>query len=265
MGTATATAPAMALDKAACVASSDLGQKLRDRAKLKAARAEFLKCADTSCPDAVRSACAGWIDEVDAAMPSVILGASTPRTSCANARDLVDVRVTLDGAPLADRLDGRALSVEPGEHSFRFESGGASAEEKVLVKQGEKSRPVAVTLELPTTPCPGEAGEHDAPPDTRTNRGAPAAAWITGGLAVAALGTFGGFALAGHLEYEDYASSCGHRCTQDQADSVNTKFIVADVALGVGIASAVIATVLFALPRGHRTTALSAGGLALSW
>ena len=38
----------------------------------------------------------------------------------AKGEDLTEVRLTIDGETVAERLDGRALTLDPGTHTFRF-------------------------------------------------------------------------------------------------------------------------------------------------
>ena len=43
----------------------------------------------------------------------------------AEVLDIADVRVSVDGEAIAERLDGRALTVDPGSRTFRFVKAGA--------------------------------------------------------------------------------------------------------------------------------------------
>ena len=53
----------------------------------------------------------------------------------------------MDGEPLADRLEGTAVSVDPGEHTFTFEAPGyAVATKRLMILEGQKDRREAVTL-----------------------------------------------------------------------------------------------------------------------
>src|SRR5271156_3625369 len=67
--------PARADEKAACIAASEDAQQLKLDGKLTLARARLLGCARAECPAIVRQDCAQWIAEVDAALPTVVLGA----------------------------------------------------------------------------------------------------------------------------------------------------------------------------------------------
>lgn len=127
-------------DPKACIAASDKGQSLRNDGKLTGARAAFAECAAEACPAAIRKDCTGWLGEVDAALPTIVLGAKI------GAKDVIAVRVSMDGVKLVDALDGRAIPIDPGSHVFHFETDGEpSVDKTVLVKQGEKNRGIDAT------------------------------------------------------------------------------------------------------------------------
>jgi len=66
--------------------------------------------------------------------------------------------VTIDGVPLVTQLDGLAVDVDPGPHTFVFDGADGSAEQKVVVAEGAKAQHIAVVF--------GAAGT--APVVTRT-------------------------------------------------------------------------------------------------
>ena len=172
--------------KMQCVESYEAAQKLRQEGKLRASRAELLKCSSEACPPSLRKDCAPWLREVEDALPTVVLAARA-----ADGHDLVDVRVTFDGAPLVDQLDGRAVAVDPGVHVFRFETSGlAPVDERVVVREGQKLRALQATF----TPAPTAmraaplAQTPPAEPAPGAPRPVPIAAYVLGGVGVVALG-----------------------------------------------------------------------------
>ena len=110
---------ARADDVDVCASASEKGQELRDQAKLTAARELFVTCAAARCPAIVQKDCATWLAAVDEALPSVAIHARDGA-----GRDLTEVRVTVDGSTLIEKLDGRARSLDPGAHTFVFEAAG---------------------------------------------------------------------------------------------------------------------------------------------
>jgi hypothetical protein len=135
-------------DVQACLAASEKGQRARGTGKLREARESFLVCQNEGCPAIVRRDCAQWTGELTQALPTIVFGAKDKA-----GRDLFDVTVSIDGEVLTKKLDGKAIFVDPGPHTFKFETTGAQpVAEKVLVKEGEKSRGVTITFDIGEPP-----------------------------------------------------------------------------------------------------------------
>ncbi|MDP8999834.1 MAG: hypothetical protein M3O46_06960, partial [Myxococcota bacterium] len=81
----------------------------------------------------------------------------------------------------------------------------------------------------------------------------PLATWVFGGIAVAAFGTEAYFGLSGLSDRSNAMHRCAPNCAPSERDSIQTKFIIADVALGAGIVSAGLATYFFLRSRGVTT------------
>ncbi len=232
--------------KKACVAEADQGQKLRSEGKLSLAREQFVRCSRDECPGPLRQDCAQWMNEVVASLPSVVVGA---RDSA--GRDLVDVRVSIDGSEVASELDGKPISVDPGVHTFRYERAGSGpVEEKVVVRAGEKNRPLTVTFassesggEKTKTAKP-DAGPKSTEPSAPSS-GPPALAYVLGGVGLAALGAAAYFDLSASSDVDNLRKTCAPNCQQSQVDSVRTRYTVAGVAAGVGAVSLGVAAYLF--------------------
>lgn len=128
--------------KRACIEASESAQQLRIDGKLVEAQKQLVMCASDVCPGAIRVDCASWLSQVNALMPSVVLVARDGA-----GEDLADVTVTMDGKPLTTHLDGKSISVGPGEHVFRFErTGSGPIEKRVIMREGETARKIEVTL-----------------------------------------------------------------------------------------------------------------------
>ncbi|MDP9034609.1 MAG: hypothetical protein M3O50_07355 [Myxococcota bacterium] len=210
--------------KRACVAQHEAGQLLRRAGKLSEARAAMHACAQETCPAAVSADCASWMDAVTAAIPSVVISARMGGQTEEN------VSVTVDGRLLASRLDGRPIELDPGLHTFRFDTPAqVSIEQQVTLAEGEKNRPVNLTLAQP------EPVRRDAVPDTY--RPVPTLAYVMGGVAVVGLGVFAGFGLSGLNERTSLQSSCSPSCSNSQISSVRSKFVVADAGLAIAALS----------------------------
>ncbi len=170
-------------DDAACIAASEAVIPMRKDGKLHDALTQLAVCASATCPAEVRAECVQRIEAVKASMPTLILGAKDT-----GGNDRRDVAVTVDGAPLPGALDGRAIDLDPGEHTLRFElAGQPSQEKKVVLRQGEKDRRETVVI----GPAP------PAPPSFWTTRRTLAV--VSAGLGVVGLGigaAFGGYAIS---------------------------------------------------------------------
>jgi hypothetical protein len=72
--------------------------------------------------------------------------------------------------------------------------------------------------------------------------------WPLGGLGIAGIGTFTYFGLEGKAEENTLRgkTGCAPKCTPTQLEPVETKFLVANVSLGVGVV-ALAAAVIVAL------------------
>jgi hypothetical protein len=160
-----------------CLSANEKSIASRADHKLRDARAQLLVCASSTCPTDIRKACMGRMAAVNAAIPTIVFEAKD-----ANDNDLTAVSVTMDGQPLAERLEGTAISLDPGEHFFTFQVGGQPKVEKHLVlHEGEKDRrervvvvsaavppsPVPVTVSpqpgVPTSPPPGPPADASKP------------------------------------------------------------------------------------------------------
>ncbi|HEY8073342.1 MAG TPA: hypothetical protein VIF62_04520 [Labilithrix sp.] len=154
-------ANAHAIDTQACLAASEKGQHARAAGRLREARDQFNICGADACPGIVRRDCAQWQEQVVALLPGVVFGAKDKA-----GRDLFDVTVSMDGEVLTKKLDGKAVSVDPGPHTFKFEVAGLPAVvEKSLVKEGEKARVLSVTFDAGEPPKdPNGEGAKPPPP-----------------------------------------------------------------------------------------------------
>lgn len=75
-------------------------------------------------------------------MPTLVFEAKD-----ANGNDLSAVRVTMDERPLVERLEGTALSIDPGEHKFSFETKEhPTIWKQLVIREGEKDRRERVTF-----------------------------------------------------------------------------------------------------------------------
>lgn len=219
-------------DREQCASSAEDAQKLRDEGKYRRAREQMLVCARDVCPGPIKSDCGKWLTELDRDAPTVVFGARDSKGA-----DVFDVKVSMDGNPIQEKLDGKPVLVDSGEHTFKFEAkDGSVKEEKVLLRAAEKARPIIATFGTTTTPPP--------PPPPGGGEGSIVPAIVVGGIGVIALGSFAIFGIGGKNDVDDL-QKCKPTCPEKDVDSARTKLIIADISLGVGIVALGVATYMF--------------------
>jgi hypothetical protein len=242
--------------KDACADASEQAQTLRSQGRLRLARERLVLCSRTECPRVVREACDRWLGEAEASTPTIVVRARDPQ-----GRDLTAVQVTLDGAPLVDRLDGLPLAIDPGSHTLAFRSDGAAPrEEQVVIAEGEKNRILTVVLQplaaaaavppstSPPAVRPGEGAHPPVAPSAdlvRSSRPIPALAVVFAGASLAAFAASTDLVLLARSNESTMRSSCAPQCSDGEYDAFNRKVVFADVTLGVGVAAAVAAAWVF--------------------
>lgn len=201
-----------------CIDASERGQVERDGAKLLAARASFVACSAAECPREVRTDCAGWLADVEARIPSVVISVTDDA-----GRDVADASVTLDGSPLQGALEGRAIPLDPGRRAFRFERAGSTPiSVDVVLREGERRRKVDVRLPRAVVPV---------------HRPIPPAFYGLGAASIAFGAAFVGLGVSAKNDADTLRSTCAPRCDPGDVDVARGKMIGANVALGAGIAA----------------------------
>jgi len=190
-----------------CITANETGQTLRQGGKLREARAQLLVCADKACPDIVRDDCAERLNDLDRSLPTIVFNAK----GAADA-DLATVKVTMDGAPFAERLDGAPIAVDPGEHTFELSAEGYPTQKRVLViSEGAKGRREEISFapEAPVTPIAQAVAMPPPytppPPNGDTQR---LIAYVLGGAGVVALGLGTYFGLRAKSTYDESDAHC---------------------------------------------------------
>ena len=238
--------------KLECPRHYEAAQILRREGRLLAGRAELLLCSLASCPGAIRADCVDWIEQVSRSLPSVVV------TAHAQGHDVANVKVFVDDELVAERLSGAAIDLDPGEHRIRFESPPwPNVDRTILVSEGVKGRALDIEFAPPSEAVrPSPIPSSPPPISSPSGRRVRAVDYALGGLALAGLGTFavaGSWAL---YQRHDLEQRCAPFCADDQVKSVQTKLLVADVALGTAVVS--LAVLYFHLSRAPVDGAVSA-------
>jgi hypothetical protein len=232
----------------ACIEAVERGQALRDKVKLMEAKAAFLACASSACPEIIQRDCAQWVADVETRIATVIVTATD-----SSGRDVVYVPVLVDGVHFVDRLDGIAVPMNPGIHTFRFEPpGGAPLEQTVVIREAEKYQKQHFTLPAsPPRRTPISMLAMDVPPPSRPPVGASdragfkLGAIVAGPVAGAAGISFGVFAIAGVVDVHHLDGTCSPRCSPSVVDGAHRDLEIADVSHGVGLTALAVATWLY--------------------
>lgn len=241
-----ASADGMTAEKAACVAAYQSGQERQKARELRAARSDFVACAAATCPGPMRTECTAWLAQADAAQPTIVVHARLP-----DGQSTADVHVIADHARIVERLDGSAIAVDPGEHELRFEHPPfAVVVKKVLLAEGEKLHAVEVDF-APLGPAPDAASPTPWP------------SIILGGVGAIAIGTFAGLGISGASRYDELKKTCAPNCSKDDTDALKTRFLAADIALGVGVAAIGLGAILYVTRARPSPRASSAAVLVL--
>jgi hypothetical protein len=271
------------LTKEQCISANESAQDLRRAGHMREARTQLMMCVADTCPGPVREDCATRISEIDAATPSVIFEVRDE-----SDKDLSAVRVTMDGHPLLDKLDGTATRLDTGPHKFEFTADGFRTETRDLVlREGDKNRRERIVLVAPTAAppsteapaAPQETAPAPAPPgaeahpagggDGSTQRMIGLTLGGVGGVGVVVGAIFG--IVAKSTFDHAHNSECGpaanysdsRTCSPQGASDVQSAYGQATVSTVAFIAGAALlaggASLYLTAPRGAPAVATSVG------
>jgi hypothetical protein len=254
--------PALA-GKKECAAAYVEAQKLKSSSSLKKAREQLILCGKEECLAAVKKDCVAWLDEVNAALPSIVVAAKGP-----DGKDTFDVKVTIDDVVVAEKLDVNAIEVDPGTHKLVLEyAGEPPVEQELVLRAGQKNHAVEVSFAKQTDEKPTAEPEPDPEPasDPKADSGGkpPTLSYVLGGVGLLALGGTAYFWLGASGEESDLESSkCEPNCAKGDVDSIKQKRLIGDIVLGVGVACIGAATYLW-LTSGKKAPPKEVTGLDL--
>ena len=167
---AMAVAPAAAAagpDPGGCAEAKEQAASLREVKKLRDARAQLQICAAKTCPAAIRTDCNRRLTSTTAAVPTLLLDVKDE-----DGKVLQGAQLSMDGIVVSEHLDGKAVEVDPGGHTFKLElAGRVPLTVQLTLREGEKERRQAVVM-LAAEPAPPEPAA--APPPAPLPTPAPA-------------------------------------------------------------------------------------------
>jgi hypothetical protein len=269
----TSMADARPKAKSTCATAFEQAQEKQQRGRLVEARGRLIGCLQRSCGPIVQRECMAFLEQVRHELPSVVLSLTDGSGNVLN-----DVSVEVDGALLVDRLDGRAVDVDPGAHTFVFVTlDGRKFEQRTTILQGLAMQQVAVRMPGSGEPPPETLsdekpkkklrrahaakpkGDADSESEPVTSKSASLLPYVLGGVGVLGVG---GFVALGTLRNsaESELRSCAPSCGAARVDRVRSLAIAANASLAVG--GAALATSLLLFLSQDRQRAAEPVGLA---
>lgn len=233
-------------------------ETIRAEGQYRKARARLLECVNAQCGGDVRRRCAATLQKLDAVTPSIVV-----RAEDVSGNDLTDVAVSLGDERLVNQLDGMAIPVDPGEHRFVFtREGYPPVIQTLTIEQGQKFRAIDVVIGSPPTLALPPAHAASSPGAAGSSERTVAAATLLG---VGLIGVTG-FTVLGlrARSGEEALERCKPNCSDGRVDSVKTRYLLANVSIGVGALALGAAT--FVLLSGSSDDAVAdraARGLAI--
>jgi hypothetical protein len=181
-----------------------------------------------------------WASKLDASTPRVLV-----RVQDEHETPVAGVSVSVDGVARGQLPRAAEIKLDPGEHVIRCEAPGYSpAEAHVVLADDPRPRPVMFLLrKLSAAGTPSSmAGPPEVSPpkpveDAPRGNSTRVLAYVFGGVGVVAMGGFAYFGLSGMHEKHELDTSCKPYCDWSRVDSARLKLILADVSLGIGLAS----------------------------
>ncbi len=240
---------------AACEASYEKAQTDRLAGHYVSAQAAALSCSQIQCNQAIVRECLRLYESLQQDTPTLVFSARK-----AEGGELIDIKVEMDGKQILDGITGRPFPVDPGPHQFTFIDPVRGRQETTeSARVGDHARVVEVTFPDPNAkeaPAagPGAPGA-DHPVAAHKKPAVPVMTWVLGGVGVAGFAAFAGFRLSGVGDYNHYNATCSPNCNPSDIDPVRTKFLLSYVSLGIGIAGAAGAGLVYVLNRGSDESA----------
>ena len=192
----------------------------------------------------IRRECVALGESVAAMMPSVVLVAQDTE-----GRTFEGAHATIDGERTIPLLDGRPLELDPGTHRFELMlPDGRSQTLTATLRSAEKYRRIVSNFGLVPTSPPLLS------PAPRHSSSSPLA-YVFGGVGLVALGSWGVFALAGRHK-QDELELCAPHCQPSEVQAMRKDYLIADVLLGISLASLGTGTYFF-LSQSNGPTPLS--------
>jgi hypothetical protein len=248
-----APATTYAFEKAACVASHEAAQKSMKAGLSQESKAQLLVCADSSCPALVREDCEKWLSNLDRQPRPVIEkadeqasekgseeGSEKGKSKSGPGSSANDAIIPTTQATNDREQRDRSNAAAPDERRSQGAEGNGSPE---TAETASTQRPIPPAVDAQSGPNRQGGHERSSPGDdlirvaaARPRPPVPAAAWVTGGLALASFGTAASFGVTGWLDARSLRESCAPNCAASRVSSVRQNLLMADLSALAGVA-----------------------------
>lgn len=238
--------PDAAPTKDECIEAHRECQKDNREGRLLQARERAKLCTNPSCPGLLVADCGRWLEELDQKLPSVVFQVRLDGKPALNAQIYADDKL------VEGWTQGEALRVDPGRHTFRIVlPKHRESKQALLLSEGMRFRVVAAdfTTEPASAPAPKPVAPLPSPPPraapSSPERPVPFVVYPLLGVGGLGLAGFAGFGLLGRAEKKDLEQNCKPDCTEDELATLDRRYLLADISLGVGAAAIVGAGVVY--------------------
>lgn len=201
-----------------CLAASDDSLKSNATHKLRAEREQLLICASESCPREIREECLRRVEQANQAVPTIVF-----EVKDRSGADVTNVKVTMDHEVLAERLDGMAIAVDPGEHRFVFQiAGEPPLERRLIIPMAQKNRHELISFAKTSSTGTNTSGPRtsEPPEDERSQKLSQQRLFgiVSAGVGVVGIGVGTAFGLIAKSRKSDAEQVCpGERYCENQS------------------------------------------------
>lgn len=240
-----------------CARTFENAQEQALDGKLVEAAEMFEGCAQRHCGRALKRECTRALRRIRRDLPTVILSFRSH-----DGEQMDDVRVMMDGSPLTESIDDSAIPVNPGFHTFAFETtDGRRVEKLQTVRRGDKELPILAEAEGPPAPAPSEQAasaatapetidmEFEEQPELSESSGSLAPYIVAGASIVVGVGAFIGLRVLANSKYADLPK-CYPDCSLSQIEEVQTFYTASNLSLVAAAAGTGVGAVMWWLQQG---------------
>ena len=163
---------------------------------------------------------------------------------------------------MVERLNERAVELDPGEYDFRFETAeGSVVVQHALIQAGNKDRLLQVEFaplarshpprsKSAATPRAAAAAHGPTQAETAATPSGSASQprilpWALLAVGTASIGAGAALSFSGHSDEVELRDLCSPHCTDAQVAPVHSKYLLSNISFGVGLVSLSAAAYFF--------------------